>query len=57
MGHPRARFDELTGAGGGANPQLVAHSSQLIWRVQRIRRIFADAGGRATVRSFIYALS
>ena len=30
MGHPRARFDELTVAGGGANPQLVAHSSQLI---------------------------
>ena len=30
MGHPRARFDELTEAGGGANPQLVADSSQLI---------------------------
>ncbi len=43
--------------GGGANPQLVAHSSQLIWRVQRIRHIFADPGGRATFRSFIYTLS
>ncbi len=46
MGHPRVRFDELTEAAGGANPQLVAHSSQLIWRVQRIRLILLTRAGK-----------
>ena len=55
MGHPRARFDKLTEAGGGANPQLVAHSSQLIWRVQRIRHILlTQAGGPRFAPSFTH---
>ena len=49
-------------AAGGIGPPLVPKAGLAATATVRsqdaeIRHIFADAGGRATVRSFIYALS
>ena len=53
MGHPRARFDELTVAGGGANPQLVAHSSSSGYK-EFVTSLLTQAGEPRFAPSFTH---